>query len=81
MKLAVNSSPHFAAYPLKEVELNDPSAVLKVTSHHFEEVPFAVETKVLPMINPYKKTEYTIQQKPEQKNGSENDVDWFMNYE
>ena len=79
MKLAVKSSPHFAAYPLRSVELTETRIpVLRVTSHHFEEAPFAVETKVFPMINPYKAEEYLHQKKQEQ---DRQHAEWFANYE
>ncbi len=88
MKKLTEPNFNFTAYPLKA--LNLPEGEIKSTLHIFTKqkgkAKYALDTKVFPMVNPYKEipantTTTNPAEKPQPDNVEEREAEWFASYE
>lgn len=82
-----NTQPafYFSAYPLKAVNLKEDTATssLRVQSREEENELFRIESKVLPLINPYRAEAYKSPDTQGRRSDAvqETGVEWFCSYE
>lgn len=84
MKSNIHPAFYFSAYPLKSVNLkeNTPKPNLRVESKEGKTEFYSIESKVLPLINPYKAESYKSESRNRQSDAVQNNgVDWFCSYE
>ena len=82
MKLNVKTTPYFAAYPLKA--LNIPSSTTTLNNNNKSDAQttkMSRRLRVLPMINPYLEKKISINKIKLPANIHPVDDNWFNNYE
>jgi hypothetical protein len=80
MKLDVKTTPYFAAYPLKALNLS-PQASTDSDKNNIQKKKMARRLRISPMINPYTEKKTSINKIKIPKIIQPADNKWFNNYE
>jgi hypothetical protein len=88
MKKITEPNFNFTAYPLKALNLpvSDSKSTLHIFTKQKGKAKYAFDTKVFPMVNPYKEipadtTTARPAEKPQPDNVEEREAEWFASYE
>ena len=81
MKLNVKTTPYFAAYPLKAMNLASQPSTNNNTNGSGTSTKMSRRLRVLPMINPYSEKKISINKIKLPANIHPIDDNWFNNYE
>jgi hypothetical protein len=81
MKLNVKTTPYFAAYPLKALNLTSQPSANNNNKNNGSATKMSRRLRVLPMINPYSEKKISINKIKLPANIHPIDDNWFNNYE